>query len=285
MQELARAKINLTLHVTGQRDDGYHLLDTLVSFAEIGDRLEFASSDRLELSISGPESASLHAVSENLVLRAANLLRSHIGRPDLGAAIHLEKILPIASGIGGGSADAAATLRGLCKLWGVIPDDKMLHQLGLSLGADIPMCLASRPARVTGIGDLIQPVEMVPLPLVLANPRIAVPTAQVFNNLTNKNNPPADDFHTENGRQRNSLSAYLSKQRNDLQPAAVALAPAIKKCLSALDNIHTRQLARMSGSGATCFGLFDTPQAAADAALTLRQQHPEWWVVNTATIG
>ncbi len=285
MQMMARAKINLALHVTGQREDGYHLLDTLVSFAEIGDKLSFETSDQLELTISGSEAGNLQADAENLVLGAANLLRNHVGAPGLGASIHLEKNLPVASGIGGGSADAAAALVGLCRLWKLDLDDRMLHTFGLSLGADVPMCLLGKPARVTGIGDIIQPIEIAPVAVVLANPRVAVSTAQVFNSLTNKNNPPADDFHTEDGSQIKSISAYLLRQRNDLQRAAVALAPAIRDCLSALESFSSCRLARMSGSGATCFGLFETPDAAAEAALQMRQDHPDWWVVNTATIG
>lgn len=285
MQLTARAKINLSLHVTGQRDDGYHLLDTLVTFADVGDKLRFEPSDGLALAIDGPEGRALQAADDdNLVISAAKALRTHVGREELGARIYLTKNLPVASGIGGGSADAACALRGLCRLWGLQVDEYDLMQLGLSLGADIPMCLSGDPARISGIGEMIEPIPVTPLHLVLANPRVAVSTPKVFSQLSSKTNPPMSELTRFEDRSDRFWINYLMHQRNDLQPAACALAPQIAQCLAAIEALPDCMLARMSGSGATCFGIFENPGEAAYAAHELRNQNQDWWVVPTRTM-
>lgn len=269
--ELARAKINLCLHVTGQRADGYHLLDSLVVFADLGDRITCAPADHLSLTITGPEAAGLAADQDNLVLRAARAF----GRPE-GAAITLEKRLPVASGIGGGSADAAATLVALSKLWRVgLPDAGAV----LRLGADVPVCLAGHPARMRGVGELLSPLPH-PLPaahLVLVNPRVQVSTPSVFNGLARKDNPP---LPPELPRLKTlaDLATFLTMHRNDLEVPAQAAEPVIAAVKTALDGQPGCHLARMSGSGATCFGLFPDAWSAAAAAAALRARHAGWWV-------
>lgn len=271
-EHLARAKINLALHVTGRRPDGYHLLDSLVAFASVGDVVTAEPADTLSLHLTGPHSPGL-SNTDNLVLRAARALH-----PTLGARLTLVKNLPVASGIGGGSADAAATLRALCALWSrpFPPADALL-----ALGADVPVCLAGHAARMQGIGEQITPVTLPPAWLVLANPGVAVPTPQVFAILQNRQNPdlaplPALPDAT-------SLAAYLQTQRNDLQSAACTIAPAITQTLAALHAQPACLLARMSGSGATCFGLFADEPSAAAAARALQTAQPLWWVTAAAT--
>ena len=269
MIEVAAAKVNLCLHVTGQRDDGYHLLDSLVVFAGVGDRLRFSACPDLHLTISGPQAAQLPVTDDNLILRAARAFGT--GR---GAAIEMEKHLPIASGIGGGSADAAATLRGLSRLWSLpLPDAATV----LALGADVPVCMAARAVRMAGIGEALHPVP--PLPpahLVLVNPGVAVSTPAVFKALPSKTNaalPAIPRFASLPG-----FAQWLTLQRNDLEPPALELAPAIASAKAALSAQPGCHLSRMSGSGATCFGLFATATEAEAAAATLRRNHPGWWV-------
>lgn len=263
----APAKVNLALHVTGQRADGYHLLDTLVAFADTGDWLTLTPGTDRGLSVSGPESANLPAGADNLVLRAAAL-------SGLTPSMTLEKHLPISSGIGGGSADAAAALRGLAKL-GAPPlaPDKLL-----ALGADLPMCFEARPARVRGIGERITPVAMdFTLPALLVNPRVAISTPAVFNALTCKENPAmARELPIWQGPA--DLIAWLAGQRNDLAAPAIAMAGEVAEVLGALEAHADCLLARMSGSGATCFGLFASMEAALRARGTLRAEYPGWWI-------
>ncbi|MDT8857244.1 4-(cytidine 5'-diphospho)-2-C-methyl-D-erythritol kinase [Paracoccaceae bacterium Fryx2] len=267
----APAKINLTLHVTGQRADGYHLLDSLVVFAEVGDTVTVAPADTLRLTITGPQAAALPVTDDNLVLRAARALD-----PARGAAITLEKVLPVASGIGGGSADAAATLRALSALWGVpLPGPQAV----LRLGADVPVCLAGVPVRMTGVGEGLVPLAH-PLPqgwLVLANAGVHVSTPAVFRAMARRDNPamPRD---LPRLRSLPELAAFLQMQRNDLEAAAVGLAPVIARCKAALSALPGCLMARMSGSGATCFGLFADPLTATAAARTLQAAEPGWWV-------
>lgn len=269
MTELAAAKINLCLHVTGQRADGYHLLDSLVVFAELGDRLTFTAADDLRLTLGGPQAANLPANEDNLILRAARAFG--VG---LGAHIHLEKHLPIASGIGGGSADAAAALRGLSRLWGLpLPDAATV----LALGADVPVCLSGNPLRMQGVGEVLTPLP--PLPhahLVLVNPGVAIPTPTVFRALANKINPALPDVP----RFANlpDFAAWLTKQSNDLETPAVALAPQIAVAKTALAAQAGCHLARMSGSGATCFGMFATAEQAEAAVQIVTRAQPRWWV-------
>jgi 4-diphosphocytidyl-2-C-methyl-D-erythritol kinase len=276
LQKIARAKINLALHVTGRRDDGYHLLDSLVGFAKIGDWLQFENSDQLTLTVTGPERGTLGIDPNNLVMQAALRLREFAGKSEQGASMHLEKNLPVASGVGGGSADAAATLVGLCQLWQLSIPKSELMKLALSLGADVPVCVAGTSSRVSGIGEHIEPIAIDAFNLVLVNPRLAVSTPEVFDRLARKSNPPMHGKPEDM-----SWISHLQVLRNDLQVAAIDGEPAIQRCLDALGNIGSCNLARMSGSGATCFGLFDTKTAAARAADLLRQAYPDWWVVET----
>lgn len=273
MTELAAAKVNLCLHVTGQRRDGYHLLDSLVVFAGVGDRLTFSLAEDLRLTIGGPQAAHLPATDDNLILRAARAFGA-----DHGAHIHLEKHLPIASGIGGGSADAAAALRGLSRLWGLpLPLPKAAAVL--ALGADVPVCLSGQPLRMQGVGEVLTPLA--PLPpayLVLVNPGVAVATPAVFRTLDSKTNPPLPAIP----RFANlpDFAAWLTAQRNDLERPAIAQAPVIADAKAALAAQQGCLLARMSGSGATCFGLFATAAQADAAAQAVR--HPGWWVAASA---
>jgi 4-diphosphocytidyl-2-C-methyl-D-erythritol kinase len=268
--EFAPAKINLALHVTGQRRDGYHLLDSLVVFAGVGDRITVEPDKTLRLKITGPQAAVLPVTEDNLVLRAARAF--NMGQ---GAALTLEKHLPVASGIGGGSADAAATLRALSDFWGrPLPD----AATALALGADVPVCLAGKPARMQGIGDVISPMahRLPPVWLVLANPMVALPTPAVFAALRQRDNPPMPDL--PRWPTVHALATWLQATRNDLETPAITVAPVIAQVLAALTAQQGCQLARMSGSGATCFGLFATESAATSAAETLRVAHPGWWV-------
>ena len=270
IKALARAKINLALHVTGRRADGYHLLDSIVAFAGIGDTITVEPAEDLSLTNTGPFAAGL-STTDNLVMKAARALHLR-----LGAHITLEKNLPVASGIGGGSADAAATLRALSQLWSLpSPDPATI----LALGADVPVCFAGHAARMQGIGEIITPLALPAAWLVLANPGVALPTATVFRALSDHAQPgltppppltSATDF-----------AQYLATQRNDLEPPARALAPAIHDTLTAIAARPDCLLARMSGSGATCFGLFSSEHQAQSAAKALRVAHPGHWVVAT----
>lgn len=269
-EAFAAAKLNLSLHVIGQRGDGYHLLDSLVGFADVGDRIRAERAEGLSLTITGPQGAGLPSGEDNLVLRAARLM------PGAGARITLDKVLPVASGIGGGSADAAATLRALAGLYGLsLPSPQAV----LSLGADVPVCLAGRACRMTGVGEKVTPLAH-PLPqvaVVLANPGVAVATPAVFAALDRRENPPMPEVLPPL-RDLSGLVAFLRESRNDLEPAATRLAPVIARVRAALTALPGCALARMSGSGATCFGLFGTASQAEAAAAALRRAEPGWWV-------
>jgi len=267
--EFAAAKINLALHVTGRRSDGYHLLDSLVAFADVGDRITVAPAAALSLSVTGPLAAGLTQGGDNLVLRAA---RSFGAGP--GAAITLEKNLPLAAGIGGGSSDAAATLRALARLWQQpLPEAEAV----LALGADVPVCLAGRPALMSGIGAGLAPVVLPAAWLVLVNPGVALPTAAVFAALAHRDHAPLPRDLPQFQRVAD-LAAFLQLARNDLEAPAIRMAPAIACCKAALAAMSGCLLARMSGSGATCFGLFADPRTANAAARALRTAQPGWWV-------
>lgn len=268
--EHAPAKINLALHVTGRRADGYHRLESLVVFARVGDRLVLAEADALRLAVTGPLAAGVPTGDDNLILRAANLFAARAG-----AAITLEKHLPHAAGLGGGSADAAAALRGLARLWDQdIPGRERI----LGLGADVPVCLSSNPQIMAGIGECLSvPPTLPPLHAVLVNPRVSLPTGAVFAGLSQKENPPLAPRHWQGF---DSFIGWLAQQRNDLEPPARALAPQIGDCLDALAR-EGMALVRMSGSGATCFGLVETGAEAACIAARLQAAHPRWWVTAT----
>ena len=269
-EAFAQAKINLTLHVTGQRADGYHLLDSLVVFAAVGDTVRAEPADRLTLEIVGPQAGALPVADDNLVLRAARAMGGQ------GARLTLDKRLPVASGIGGGSADAAAALVALAALWQVpLPAPAAV----LKLGADVPVCLAGRAVRMGGVGEVLTPLDH-PLPaawMVLANPGVSVPTPPVFKALTRRDNPPMPDVLPAFASAAD-LAAFLATMRNDLEAPAIALAPVIAQVKAALAAQPGCLLARMSGSGATCFGLFADEGAARAGAARLAAQEPGWWV-------
>lgn len=276
--ERAWAKVNLSLQVVGRRADGYHELESLVVFAEVGDllRIEPADSRSFTLVIEGPFAGRLLHEHDNLVLRASQALADRAGNVP-GAVVTLTKNLPVASGIGGGSADAAAALRGLARLWDLRLPQAELQELALRLGADVPVCLRSEAAVMSGIGERLQPVAALPpLWLLLANPGVAVSTAGVFaaragsfSTAIEPRLPPAG---------RDAFLAWLALRGNDLEAPACRLAPAVAAVLAALRELPNCLLARMSGSGATCFGLFDGEAAARAAAGALALDHPSWWV-------
>ncbi|RVC92626.1 4-(cytidine 5'-diphospho)-2-C-methyl-D-erythritol kinase [Mesorhizobium sp. M2A.F.Ca.ET.017.03.2.1] len=277
---LAPAKINLALHVTGRRDDGYHLIESLAVFTRFGDRLEIEPAEQDEFSVSGRYAAALPLDDGNLVVKARDALRREAGAQRTPpVAIRLEKNLPVASGVGGGSSDAAAALNGLARLWKLDIDEISLARIGLSLGADLPMCLKSKPLVARGLGDEVSPLSAFPaLGLVLVNPGVAVSTPDVFKALSRRDNdalPPLPrrlDFH--------AVRNWLETTRNDLEGAAQAIQPAIGEALKALKRADAA-FARMSGSGATCFGLFETGNVAKRAAIEIRARHPDWFVAAT----
>lgn len=272
----APGKINLSLHITGRRADGYHLLDSLVVFADVGDRVTVAPAEDLHLTVTGPQAGGLPSGDDNLVMRAARAFsEAQAVDKKPGAAITLEKLLPVASGMGGGSADAAATLRALARMWNLgLPDTAAV----LALGADVPVCLASRPARMRGIGERMEPLPALPaLPAVLINPRVPVSTPAVFKALMRSDNPAMPDKIPAFGNVMD-LVRWLADQRNDLQAPAKLLQPVIGEVLQVLETRAGCLLARMSGSGASCFGLFTDAAAAHKAAATLRRDHPDWWI-------
>jgi len=268
----APAKINLALHVTGQRSDGYHLLDSLVAFVDLGDQIIAAPAVQSSLTVTGPFAEGVPTDGTNLVLKAAALA----GRP---MALTLDKHLPPASGIGGGSADAAATLRAAARL-GIQP---VTADQALSLGADVPVCLLSKPVRMSGIGERLTPVVMPALHLVLVNPRVEVSTPEVFARLERKDNMPMPD---KLPRWPDSLAFvdWLSTQRNDLERPAVKLVPEIAAALAALALAPKVQMVRMSGSGATCFALFADRLSADAAAAQMAASNPWWWVKSASTL-
>jgi 4-diphosphocytidyl-2-C-methyl-D-erythritol kinase len=269
--EAAPAKVNLCLHITGQRADGYHLLDSLVVFAGFGDRVTAAAKKGLSLQIDGPEGAGLSADGKNLVLRAARAM----GVAD--AMLGLWKALPVASGIGGGSADAAATLRALSRLTGrAMPAATEV----LALGADVPVCLAGRPARMMGVGEVLAPIPVLPpIWLVLVNPRVAVSTPRVFAALGRKENPVLPTLPEHGWADAPDLAQWLIRHsRNDLEAPARKLLPILDEIQVGLLAQPGCLVARMSGSGATCFGLFAAETQARDAEAVLQAARPGWWV-------
>jgi 4-diphosphocytidyl-2-C-methyl-D-erythritol kinase len=276
LELIARAKLNLYLHLLGRRADGYHEVESLVAFTAFGDRLSFARSPGLRLEVQGPFAKGLEPAADNLVLKAARLLQSRFGVTE-GAEIRLEKRLPVAAGLGGGSADAAATLIGLSRLWGLEAPAEALHRLALELGADLPACLLGRPAFVGGIGERLEPVNALPeLGVVLVNPRIPLATAAVFAARSGAFSSSMPRPGPIAGPQ--ALVELLQARRNDLTRPAVALVPEIGVVLTALAELPGVRLARMSGSGASCFGLTLTQGEAERAAATLRAARPGWWV-------
>lgn len=277
---LAPAKVNLALHVTGRRADGYHEIDTLVGFAGIADRLSAAPADTIEMIATGPFAGLIDGPPQaNLVARAARLLAGaarSAGSTPGGARLTLEKNLPVAAGLGGGSADAAAALAALIELWR-LPPHLGLGAIAAALGADVAMCLQSLPLRARGIGERIERLAGARrLDAILVNPRVALPTSAVFAALTHRSSPPipalpADPFDPD----------FLADLRNDLEAPAARLAPVIADVLALLSRQPGCRLARMSGSGATCFALFDDAAAAARAHRSVIDIAPQWWSVPT----
>jgi 4-diphosphocytidyl-2-C-methyl-D-erythritol kinase len=270
--EIAYAKINLALHVRRRRADGYHDLETIFAFAEAGDELEAEPADGLSLTIAGPFAEALTATDDNLVLRAAGALRAAFGI-EAGAALHLDKRLPVAAGIGGGSADAAAALRLLARLWGIDPADARIAAIAARLGADVPACLVSSTMRGEGVGAELAPVAdagLTGLPLLLVNPGVPLATGPVFAGWDGVDRGPLDSG--------DPLAAALAG-RNDLEASARACVPAIGAVVAALAASPGVVLARMSGSGATCFAVFADEYARDEAAAVLVR--PGWWSLAT----
>lgn len=274
--EIAYAKVNVALHVRARREDGYHALESLFVFAEHGDDLSGIATDdgAIDLTIDGPFGGALDAGADNLVVRAARALQTYLGE-QRGAAIRLTKNLPVASGIGGGSADAAATLRLLARLWDVRIEPEELAGLALDLGSDVPACVASVTQMVKGRGEWlarhgVDGLEW--LPMLLVNPGVGVSTAQVFAGWDRVDRGALD---------ADSLGTLCADGRNDLQASALAVAPVIGDVLAVLAAQEDVRLARMSGSGATCFALFGSDAAMAVAAQAVAQAHGNWWTMET----
>ncbi|KAA5599897.1 4-(cytidine 5'-diphospho)-2-C-methyl-D-erythritol kinase [Blastochloris sulfoviridis] len=276
----ASAKINLTLHVVGRRSDGWHLLESLVVFAGLGDTLTLDPGGPLLLDVAGPTAANAGPQDDNLVLKAARALATEV--PDLAVGrFVLTKRLPVAAGLGGGSADAAAALRLLARANTLPLDDPRLHAAACATGADVPVCLPCCARIMRGTGhDLGPPLALPPLPAVLVNPGVPVATVGVFRALAI---PPGTDIPSDHPAEdriptsREALIAALADLRNDLEPPARALAPAVGTAIEAVAATAGVRLVRMSGSGATVFGLYGTPRDASRAAAKLRAAHPGWW--------
>lgn len=279
----APAKINLTLHINGRRQDGYHELESLVAFAGVGDALEFSRAAAPELGVSGPFATSAGDIDTNLVLKAARAFALAFPHARSGA-FQLIKRLPVASGIGGGSADAAAALRLLALENNIALDDASLLDAALTIGADVPVCMASKARMMRGIGEKLDaPLKLPPLFAVLVNPGVAVGTKDVFAKIGLKT---GESYGFGSHPKITSASfdetiRLLKKSRNDMEDAACVLAPVIGHVLNVLLAARGCRLARMSGSGATCFALFENCRQAGIAAKVIRRDHPEWWVKAT----
>ncbi|KQN83780.1 4-diphosphocytidyl-2C-methyl-D-erythritol kinase [Sphingomonas sp. Leaf67] len=269
--EPAPAKLNLALHVRARRADGYHELETLFAFVADGDTVMLTPAAHDGFTITGPFAAGLSGEGDNLVTRARDAFRDAFGPGDQ-LAILLDKHLPVASGIGGGSADAAATLRGMARLHGVALDDPALMAIADRLGSDVPACLVGRTTIGRGRGEQLTLIDAPKRPALLVNPGVAVSTAKVFAGWDRIDRGPIADG--------DALTIALAG-RNDLEPPARALAPAIDKVLALLNAAPGVTLARMSGSGATCFALFDDEAARAHAATAIRAAQPGWWCLET----
>lgn len=275
-REAAPAKLNLYLHVTGRRADGYHELDSLIAFADIADTVIAAPAASLSLTRVGRFAGALGPLEDDLVWRAATKLAGHLGRAP-NAALRLIKNLPVASGIGGGSSDAAATLRALVELWQVPLDQAALFALAVELGADVPVCLRAHTAWLGGIGEMLDPAPpLPPASVVLVNPGIALPTAPVFKARRGPFSRPARFGAAP--RDAAGLAALIAARRNDLTDAAITAVPEIADVLMRLGREEGALIARMSGSGATCFALFADSTTAEAAAQRLRASEPRWWV-------
>lgn len=286
--ETAPAKVNLTLRVLGRRADGYHTLESLVVFATVGDRLDFLPGDALALDVRGPTATAAGSVDSNLVLKTARALAERVPGLQVGR-FSLSKHLPVAAGLGGGSSDAAAALRLLAGANHLALDDPRIIEAAQKTGADVPVCLNPRPRIMRGIGEILSdPLDLPRLPAVLVNPGVAVPTKDVFAALRIPVPQHARDVSEptvslgNRGEKSTEFVGALAADRNDLEAPAIMLQPVIADVLRELRECSGCRLARMSGSGATCFGLFGTSRLAAAASRALQERHPGWWVRATA---
>ena len=281
----ARAKVNLTLRVNGRRADGYHDLESVVAFADCADRLTLEPGSELSLTTTGPLAAACGETSDNLVFKAARLLAEAVPNLKLGS-FALDKVLPVAAGIGGGSADAAAALRLLARLNNLSLDDPRLQQVALATGADVPVCLLSRACDMTGVGEQLLPLKLPVMPCVMVNPRVPVATKDVFQALGLRNGEllvgVTDVIRApawpEKGASIADWVEVLETVANDLEAPAMRIEPVIGEVLEALRESAGVKLARMSGSGATCFAIYGAPAEAHAAAEKIRRGHPGWWV-------
>lgn len=272
----APAKINLFLHVGDKRSDGFHALESLVAFTQYGDRLEIVPAETLSLSVTGAFAAQVPTGDDNLAIRAAKMLQ--VGEP-AGARVVLEKNLPVASGLGGGSADAAAVLRALNLLWRRELEEDALLRIASALGSDLPACLLSRPLWMEGRGERVSRLPAFPeLPVLLVNPGVAVPTGPVFAALDRRTGVGKAERPDRTLETLSDVGAYLKGTRNDLEEPALRIAPAITEALQTLKEADGCAIARMSGSGATCFGLFEDEQSAWRAVEEIGAKRPSWWV-------
>jgi 4-diphosphocytidyl-2-C-methyl-D-erythritol kinase len=274
LEEVGYAKLNLALHVRRRRPDGYHDLETIFAFTELGDTLTAGPADVVSLEVTGTFGSAIPNGGDNLALRAARALEKASGTAGRGARLQLRKELPVAAGLGGGSADAAAVLRLLNRLWGLGWDHERLAEIGAGLGADVAACVHSRTMRGEGRGEALVPLDggLAATPCVLVNPRVAVPTPAVFARWDGVDRGALPD---------GDPVAAAAAGRNDLEPPARILAPVIGEVLDALGKAKGAQLVRMSGSGATCFALFANHHAAAAAAAALSDARECWWVAAT----
>ena len=270
----APAKINLFLHVGAKRADGFHALESLAAFTEVGDKLTFAPAKTLSLRAEGPFAGKLPPHEDNLIIKAARALGG-----ERGASIVLEKYLPVASGLGGGSADAAAALRGLNLLWELGHNDKELTKIAEPLGSDVPVCVVSRPALMEGRGEQVTPLAKLPqLALVLVNPNVMLPTVDVFSRVEKRTGTGQMERSPARLETLWDVTAYLAGARNDLEAPACALAPIIDEILDALSEQDGCAFVQMSGSGPSCYALFERREAALSAAEAIAHEHPKWWV-------
>src|SRR5882672_1072066 len=265
--EEGRAKVNLTLRVVGRRVDGYHDLESVVAFSDCADRLTLTPGSELNLTTIGPLAAHCGEAADNLVLKAACLLADRVPNMKIGN-FTLDKILPVAAGIGGGSADAAAALRLLARLNDLDLDDARLLEVALLTGADVPVCLTSRACDMTGVGETLVALSLPKMPCVMVNPRIPVATRDVFRGTA----------WPEDGASLEDWVEVLAAGSNDLEAPAARIQPVIGEVLSALNATNGAWLARMSGSGATCFAIYENTAETQRAAKKIQGDHPGWWV-------
>ncbi|WP_242913807.1 4-(cytidine 5'-diphospho)-2-C-methyl-D-erythritol kinase [Brevundimonas pishanensis] len=273
---LAPAKVNLYLHVAPVMADGYHPLDSLVAFADVGDRITVSHAPSFSFEVVGPFAQGIGEDADNLVVRALLALASHLGRDDLPLAMTLDKRLPVAAGLGGGSSDAGAALRAANMLLELGLGDEVLERVARSVGADGPMCYRAQPAYASGVGEVLEPADLPALHAVLVNPGLPSPTGAVYRAFDRNPSGRADRPQPPASTSSVDVIAWLAEQRNDLEAPALSETPAIGSVIEALSDLETCRMVRMSGSGATVFGLFEDQAAALDAAFALERDG--WWV-------